>query len=78
METTTSYLITQGLFLKAVAFIYLIAFASLALQVKGLYGEKGSIPNQFNDLKAKAKTGQWWSRELLGNYTLVYSLRSNS
>jgi len=44
METGSTYLISQGLFLKAVAFIYLIAFASLAVQVKGLYGAKGIVP----------------------------------
>ena len=53
MDTTTSetlspapasFRITQFLFLRALAFIYLIAFVSLAAQIDGLIGRNGILP----------------------------------
>ncbi|MBA2728072.1 MAG: lipase maturation factor family protein [Parachlamydiaceae bacterium] len=61
METGSTYLISQGLFLKAIAFIYLIAFASLAVQVKGLFGAKGIVP--ISDLLQRVK-GKYPGRSL--------------
>jgi len=39
-----SFAKTQWLFLRALAAIYAIAFASLAVQVRGLMGERGIVP----------------------------------
>lgn len=44
MFTGTSNLISQGLFIKSIGLIYLIAFLSLKVQVLGLYGSKGIQP----------------------------------
>ncbi len=38
------FAVTQWLFLRALAVIYAIAFASLAVQVKGLVGSQGVVP----------------------------------
>lgn len=43
-----SFLITQGLFIKAIGFIYLVAFFSLSRQVLGLYGSQGIQPIQYH------------------------------
>lgn len=39
-----SYALTSWLFLRLLGFIYLSAFASLAVQIKGLVGEDGMLP----------------------------------
>ena len=39
-----SYLLSRWLFLRLLGVVYLIAFASLALQVTGLVGEHGLLP----------------------------------
>lgn len=43
---TQSFLFSQWIFAKALSFCYLIAFASLLVQIKGLYGSKGILPIQ--------------------------------
>ena len=40
----TRFAATQWLFLRALALIYIVAFSSLALQVKGLLGSHGVVP----------------------------------
>ncbi len=40
----SSYRLTRWLFLRLEGFIYLIAFASLGIQILGLVGEKGILP----------------------------------
>jgi hypothetical protein len=39
-----SYILVRNLFLKGLAVIYALAFASLAVQAKGLFGSQGIIP----------------------------------
>jgi lipase maturation factor 1 len=41
-----SFVHIQGLFLKSIGLVYLIAFSSLAFQVKGLFGAQGIAPIQ--------------------------------
>ncbi|NGX41834.1 MAG: hypothetical protein K940chlam7_00108 [Chlamydiae bacterium] len=41
MDSHSSYVISQGLFLKSLALIYFFAFGSLLVQMKGLYGAQG-------------------------------------
>lgn len=48
MGFESSYIISQGLFLKLLAFSYLCAFFSLAVQVEGLFGSKGIAPIKNN------------------------------
>src|SRR6185437_3357586 len=40
----TRFQVTQWIFLRALALIYLAAFGSLAFQVTGLIGERGILP----------------------------------
>lgn len=43
-EERTTYALTVALFLRALGVIYFVAFASLAVQVLGLYGSQGILP----------------------------------
>ena len=53
------FLVTRWLFLRGLGLIYLIAFASMAVQVSGLIGEQGILPaGQFLD----AVLIRTWSR----------------
>ena len=49
----SNYTIGQSLFLRGLGIVYLIAFSSLAVQIKELYGSKGILPFQdlINQLK---------------------------
>src|ERR1700675_273454 len=40
----STYAVTRWLFLRALGIIYLIAFASLWVQIKGLIGSQGILP----------------------------------
>lgn len=53
IEPASSFVISQWLFLKGLAFIYLFAFGSLLFQVKGLYGSQGitSIEKWLKEIK---------------------------
>jgi hypothetical protein len=57
MFEASTYLISQGLFIKSIGLIYFIAFLSLLVQVKGLYGSQGiqSIHTYLEILKNKYK-----------------------
>jgi hypothetical protein len=44
MSAGSTYLITRSLFLRTLGVIYLIAFASLLIQIKGLIGSQGILP----------------------------------
>src|SRR6266478_1326579 len=39
-----TYILASWLFLRVLGFIYLVAFFSLAIQVKGLIGKRGIMP----------------------------------
>jgi hypothetical protein len=56
------YSIASWLFLKALALIYLIAFASLARQIVGLAGPDGIVPARELLQKQKQATSSWWRR----------------
>lgn len=58
----SSYFLTRWLFLRGLAVIYFIAFASLGVQVIGLIGKNGILPaadvmSQLNALKQEAGRG---------------------
>jgi len=46
MNSAASYSIALGYFPRLVGFVYLLAFVSLLVQVKGLYGSQGILPIQ--------------------------------
>ncbi len=50
---STSYWLTRRIFLSALGMVYLFAFLSLAVQIKGLVGEQGILPAAefFNEVK---------------------------
>jgi predicted DCC family thiol-disulfide oxidoreductase YuxK/uncharacterized membrane protein YphA (DoxX/SURF4 family) len=52
--TPASYIGVRFLFLRGLALIYLIAFASLAPQIQGLAGSQGIVPAQAFMVEAKA------------------------
>ncbi len=54
-----SFYIAQGLFLKGIALIYLIAFCSLAVQLLGLYGSQGLAPIR-ETMQWVRTTQQFW------------------
>lgn len=56
-----SFAITQGLFLKSLGLIYLVAFISLLVQVKGLYGKRGIQPiaDRIEELRFFSKQSFW-------------------
>ena len=54
------FALTQWLFLRLLAAIYLVAFASLAVQVTGLLGEHGISP--AHDFLERVGTGLGWMR----------------
>ncbi len=56
-----SFDITQGLFLKSLGLIYLIAFSSLLVQVKGLFGKRGIEPiaERMQELRLFSKQPFW-------------------
>jgi len=65
----SSYVLTRDLFLRALALVYLIAFASLRPQIIGLLGEKGILPARLLMEHARAQipgqyhllpTLAWW------------------
>lgn len=67
--TPSSYVLTRDLFLRALALIYLIAFASLRPQITGLIGENGILPARLLMEHARAQipgqyhllpTLAWW------------------
>ena len=39
-----TYILASWVFLRLLGFIYLVAFVSLALQIKGLIGQRGIMP----------------------------------
>ena len=53
MDLGSSYVISQGLFIKLLAVNYLCAFVSLLVQIKGLYGVQGISP--VSDLLNRCK-----------------------
>jgi len=54
------FALTQWLFLRLLAAIYVVAFASLAVQVTGLLGEHGILP--AHDFFARVGTDLGWTR----------------
>lgn len=68
-----SFDITQGLFLKSLGIIYLIAFISLLSQVKGLYGEKGIEPisSRMEELRMFSKQPFWMRHPTI--FWFIYS-----
>ena len=44
MDPAASYSIAIGYFPQLLGFVYLLAFVSLLVQVKGLYGSQGILP----------------------------------
>jgi hypothetical protein len=44
MESSSTYALSSWLFLRLLALIYLVAFVSLAVQVRGLIGRHGMLP----------------------------------
>src|ERR1043166_6181792 len=44
MSGSTSYALASWLFLRLLGLIYLVAFVSLATQIKGLVGSQGILP----------------------------------
>ncbi|CCQ72894.1 lipase maturation factor family protein [Magnetospira sp. QH-2] len=61
-QTPDDYRIVTALFLKGLAIVYAIAFASLAVQVQGLAGSDGMFPIADQLAGAEAQLG--WSRFL--------------
>lgn len=57
MLVANDYVFSQALFLQCISICYLIAFASLAFQVKGLFGSKGILPIQEMLGNIRAKKG---------------------
>lgn len=53
-----AYIGVRFLFLRGLALIYLIAFASLALQIQGLAGSRGIVPAQVLMSEVKAAVAQ--------------------
>jgi hypothetical protein len=39
-----SFIVSRQLFLRLLGLVYLIAFASMGVQVRGLVGERGILP----------------------------------
>ena len=67
--TPSTYVLTRDLFLRALALIYLLAFASLRPQIIGLLGENGILPARLLMEHARAQipgqyhllpTLAWW------------------
>jgi hypothetical protein len=61
MPSAESYSIALGYFPQLLGLVYLLAFASLLVQVKGLYGSKGILPihELVEGLRQQARRGGW-------------------
>jgi hypothetical protein len=57
-----SMLAVRRLFLRALALVYLVAFASLGVQVQGLIGSKGILPvtELLSDVRATTGAERYW------------------
>ncbi|HTL58732.1 MAG TPA: lipase maturation factor family protein [Candidatus Limnocylindrales bacterium] len=61
MAEPKTYAFASWLFLRFLGFIYLVAFTSLAIQVRGLVGEKGILPaSEFLAGKIRAGRKRFW------------------
>jgi len=57
----SSYRMSRWVFLRGLSVIYVIAFASLAVQVKGLMGVEGIFPSgQFLESLSRYGSIKWW------------------
>src|SRR5262249_13705108 len=81
-EETASYLLATWLFLRLLGLIYLVAFLSLAVQIKGLVGAQGILPvTEFLSLQRKwgiwrfqrVPTLCWWNSSDTGLLFLSWS-----
>jgi len=59
MSDHATYLISQGLLIKGIGLIYLIAFVSLKVQVGGLYGKRGIQPIHAYLQRVRSKAISW-------------------
>lgn len=57
-----SYALSAWFFIRALSFIYLIAFVSLAFQAKGLFGPKGILPieNYLKAVEVQTDGNRYW------------------
>jgi hypothetical protein len=62
LQPDSEHQLISRLFLRSLAVIYLIAFASLATQITGLVGEQGILPLTEHYLRASQHLGEraWW------------------